>query len=62
MPPVMNGVETSTAVRREQPSMRIIVYTNYVNQTVARGARRAGAILVEKGNLRALRRALVDGE
>jgi hypothetical protein len=42
--------------------MRIIVYTNYVNQTVARGARRAGAILVEKGNLRALRRALVDGE
>jgi CheY-like chemotaxis protein len=62
MPPGMNGIETAGAVRQEQPSMRIVLYTNYVNPTVARGARRAGAILVEKGNLRALRRALVDGE
>jgi len=36
-----------------------VLYTNYVNSEVARGARKAGAILIEKGNLRALRRALV---
>jgi CheY-like chemotaxis protein len=62
MPPGMNGVQTADAVRQEQQAIRIVVYTNYVNITVARGARKAGAILVEKGNLRALRRALVDSE
>jgi CheY-like chemotaxis protein len=62
MPPGMNGVQTADAVRQEQPSIRIVLYTNYVNVTVARGARKAGAILVEKGNLRTLRRAIVDGE
>ena len=62
MPPGPNGVETATEARREQPDLRIILFTNYVNTTVARGARKAGAILVEKGNLRALRRALVDGD
>jgi CheY-like chemotaxis protein len=62
MPPGMNGVETARAAHDEQPSLRVVLYTNYVNHTVVRGARNAGAILVEKGNLRTLRRALVDGE
>ncbi|MBV8162203.1 MAG: response regulator transcription factor [Acidimicrobiia bacterium] len=60
MPPGMNGVETARRVRAERPEIRVILYTNYVNTSVARGARDAGAILIEKGNLRALRRALVD--
>jgi DNA-binding NarL/FixJ family response regulator len=60
MPPGMNGVQTAGCIHEELPEIRVIVYTNYVNPDVARGARKAGAILIEKGNLRALRRAIVD--
>ena len=60
MPPGINGVETADQVRHERPDLRVILYTNYMNATVAGGARKAGAILIEKSNLRALRRALVD--
>jgi DNA-binding NtrC family response regulator len=60
MPPGMNGVQTAQCMHDELPEIRVILYTNYVNAEVARGARKAGAILIEKGNLRALRRALVD--
>ena len=60
MPPGINGVEAAALIRKEVAGVRVILYTNYVNAEVARGARRAGAVLVEKGNLRALRRALVD--
>jgi DNA-binding NtrC family response regulator len=60
MPPGINGVQTAAAIHDELPEIRVVLYTNYVNATVARGARKAGAILIEKGNLRALRRALID--
>ena len=60
MPPGINGVETADQVRTEHPDLRVILYTNYMNAAVARGARKAGAVLIEKGNLRALRRALID--
>jgi len=60
MPPGINGVETARRLHEQQPDLRIVLSTNYVNRDVARGARAAGAILIEKGNLRALRRALVD--
>ena len=60
MPPGPNGVETAALARKEWPDLRIVLYTNYVNSTIARGAREAGAVLVEKGNLRTLRRALTD--
>jgi DNA-binding NarL/FixJ family response regulator len=60
MPPGMNGVQTAERMHDELPEVRVIVYTNYVNSAVVKGARKAGAILIEKGNLRALRRALVD--
>lgn len=59
MPPGLNGVQTAQCVHDELPEIRVILYTNYVNAEVAGGARKAGAILIEKGNLRALRRALV---
>jgi DNA-binding NarL/FixJ family response regulator len=60
MPPGMNGVQTAERMHNELPEIQVVVYTNYVNPDVVRGARKAGAILIEKGNLRALRRALVD--
>jgi CheY-like chemotaxis protein len=59
MPPGINGVETAGRLHEELPDVRIVLYTNYMNVNVARGARKAGAILIEKGNLRALRRVLV---
>lgn len=59
MPPGINGVETAALLREQQPDLRVVLYTNYVNPDVVRGARSAGAVLIEKGNLRALRRALV---
>ena len=62
MPPGPNGVETARRAKEERPDLRIVLYTNYVNPTVARGARKVGAILVEKGNLRTLRRALTDSD
>src|SRR5437870_3471044 len=31
MPPGPNGVDTAARARAEQPSLRIILYTNYVN-------------------------------
>lgn len=60
MPPGMNGVQTAQCMHDEHPEIRVILYTNYINADVAKGARKASAILIEKGNLRALRRALVD--
>ena len=60
MPPGPNGVQTAGNVHAELPDVRVVIYTNYINADVVRGARKAGAILIEKGNLRALRRALVD--
>jgi DNA-binding NarL/FixJ family response regulator len=60
MPPGPNGVQTAASVHTESPEIRVVIYTNYINADVVRGARKAGAILIEKGNLRALRRALVD--
>ncbi len=60
MPPGPNGVQTAENLHAEMPDIRVVIYTNYVNADVIRGARKAGAILIEKGNLRALRRALVD--
>src|SRR5438270_4805501 len=52
MPPGINGVEAATRIGAEQPDLRVVLYTNYLNSDVARGARRAGATLIEKGNLR----------
>ncbi|MBV9410561.1 MAG: response regulator [Acidimicrobiia bacterium] len=62
MPPGPNGVQTAANVHAERPDMRVVIYTNYINGDVVRGARQAGAILIEKGNLRALRRALIDAQ
>ena len=54
--PGINGVEVARQVR---PSgLRVVLFTNYVNPTVVADATAAGAIVIEKGNLTALRRAV----
>ena len=55
----INGLEVA---RRVRPlGLRAVLFTNYVNPDVVAEARAAGATVVEKGNLNALRRA-VAGE
>jgi len=60
MPPGINGVEVARQLRERQPDLKIVIYSNYRSPDMAQGARKAGAVLLEKGNLRALRRALVS--
>ncbi|HVV37549.1 MAG TPA: response regulator [Acidimicrobiales bacterium] len=52
----IDGVDVARQVQGD--GMQVVVYTNYVTPDVVRDAKAAGAILVEKGNLSALRRAV----
>jgi CheY-like chemotaxis protein len=52
----LNGVEV--AGRARGPALRVVLFTNYVTAEVVAGARAAGAVVIEKGNLNALRRAV----
>lgn len=58
--PGLNGVDVARAVR--SGGMRIVLFTNYISETVLAGAEAAGAVVVEKGNLNALRRAIEGNE
>ena len=55
--PGINGAEVAQRVRRE--GLRVVLFTNYINPDVVTAADAAGAVVVEKGNLSALRRAVV---
>ena len=54
--PGINGLEVARRVRR--PGLRVVLYTNYVTPNVVNEAAAAGATVVEKGNLYALRQAV----
>ena len=54
--PGLNGAEVAQAVRR--PGLRVLLFTNYVNPDTVAAAGKAGAVIIEKGNLTALRRAI----
>jgi CheY-like chemotaxis protein len=58
MPPGLNGVEVARRVRAADPSITVVIFTNYDEEDVIKGAADAGAVFVLKGNLRALRAAL----
>jgi DNA-binding NarL/FixJ family response regulator len=60
MPPGPNGAEVARRMSREMPGVTVVVFTNYDNAEVARAVKRAGARLVRKGELDALRSAVVD--
>ena len=55
--PGINGLEVARRVRRA--GLRVVLYTNYVTPNVVNQATAAGATVVEKGNLYALRKAVV---
>lgn len=53
----INGADVARQVRRD--GLRVVLFTNYVTPDVVADATAAGATVVEKGNLYALRRAVV---
>ncbi len=54
-----DGIDVAGLVRR--PDLRVILHTNYISKETISRARTVGALVVEKGSLRTLRRA-VRGE
>jgi response regulator NasT len=61
MPPGTNGVEVARRVRASDPSIQVVIFTNFDEEEIIKGAADAGAVFVLKGNLRALRAALTLG-
>jgi AmiR/NasT family two-component response regulator len=51
-----DGIDVARQVSR--PGRRLILHTNYVSPAIARRAEQVGAVVVEKGSLRTLRRAV----
>jgi two-component system response regulator AlgR len=63
MPPGIDGVAAARAALAEVPAMGVVIHTNHLDDDALRGARELGASYVLKGELRALRRAvLVAGQ
>jgi len=58
MPPGPWGIEVAETVRREHPEVEVVLYTNYRSAELEARSASAGALLVPKGNLRTLRRAV----
>jgi len=54
----INGIEVARQVRGGP--RRVVLFTNYVNPAVVSEAADAGAVVIEKGNLSALRRAVTS--
>ena len=58
MPPGLNGVEVARQVRAADPGIQVVLFTNFDEEEIIKGAADVGAVFVLKGNLRALRAAL----
>ena len=61
MPPGLNGVAVARQLRTSQPGIKVVIFTNYDEEEIAKGAADVGAVFVLKGNMRALRAALTLG-
>ena len=59
MPPGINGVEVARRVRDADPGITVVIFTNYDEEELIKAAAAAGAVFVLKGNLRAVRAALM---
>jgi CheY-like chemotaxis protein len=59
MPPGPHGLEVAQRLAADAPDVRVIVFTNYQDPQLVADIRASGATYLPKGNLRALRRAVV---
>ena len=57
--PGPHGLEVAQRLAVDAPDVRVIVFTNYQDPELVAEIRAAGATYLPKGNLRALRRAVV---
>ena len=60
MPPGPHGLEVARRLATEAPDVRVVVFTNYQDADLIAAIKATGATYLAKGNLRALRRAVVD--
>jgi CheY-like chemotaxis protein len=58
MPPGISGLELAERLRREEPGLRIVIYSNYQQVRLRARAAAIGVPFLAKGNLRALRAAV----
>src|SRR5687767_7828481 len=59
MPPGPHGLEVAQRLAADAPDVRVIVFTNYQDPELVADIRASGATYLPKGNLRALRQAVV---
>lgn len=62
MPPGPHGLEVAQTLARSAPDVRVIVFSNYQDRALVDGVRACGATFLPKGNLKALRRAVLGTE
>jgi DNA-binding NarL/FixJ family response regulator len=60
MPPGIDGLETARRLRRRWPSLRMLIYSNHVRPELLREADRLSVTYLRKGDLSALRRAVLQ--
>jgi CheY-like chemotaxis protein len=58
MPPGPSGLTVAVQLRKEQPHLRIVIYSNYQDVDLVRQAAAIGVPFLPKGNLRTLRTAV----
>lgn len=58
MPPGPHGADVAERLARTDPSVRVVVFTNYQDPALVERIRACGATYLPKGNLRLLRRAV----
>jgi two-component system, response regulator YesN len=61
MPPGIDGLEVARQLRRRSPEVRVLLYSNHVRPELVDEATRLGVPYLRKGDLDALRRAVLAG-
>ena len=59
MPPGPTGLAVAIRLRAERPDLRVVIYSNYQRVELRAQAARIGVPFLAKGNLRALRAAVL---
>lgn len=60
MPPGIDGLEVARRVRRRWPTVRVLLYSNHMRRELLDQAEKLGVPYLQKGDLEALRRAIVE--
>jgi two-component system chemotaxis response regulator CheY len=59
MPPGIDGLEVARRIRRRWPDLRVLLYSNHVRSDLVRQAESLAVPYLRKGDLAALRRAVL---